>query len=100
MNLIIIFHINLLTSEAMFTGWNPTVAEVSLSIKSRLWCSKGTIDRKAQFTFYILVLTGYRLLLMRVEFRTAITRSDVSAVSDLNKILVKNRGSDIKTTAC
>ena len=52
------------------------------------------------FTFYILVLTGYRSLLMRVEFRTAITRPDVSAISDLNKILVKNRVSDIKTTAC
>ena len=52
------------------------------------------------FTFYIPVLTGYRPLLMRVKFRTAITRPDVSAISDLNKILVKNRGSDIKTTAC
>ena len=30
------------------------------------------------FTFYILVLTGYRSLLIRVEFRTAITRLDVS----------------------
>ena len=35
-----------------------------------------------------------------VEFRTAITRPDVSAISDLNEILVKNRVSDIKTTAC
>ena len=52
------------------------------------------------FTFYIPVLTGYRPLLMRVKFRTAIARPDVSAISDLNKILVKNRGSDIKTTAC
>ena len=94
-----IFHINLLTYEAMFTSWNPTGAEVSLSIKSRLRCSKGTLTLKL-FPFYILVLTGYRSLLMRVEFRTAITRLDVSAISDLNKILVKNRGSDIKTMAC
>ena len=28
-----IFHINLLTSEAMFTGWNPTEKEASLPIK-------------------------------------------------------------------
>ena len=37
---------------------------------------------------------------MRVESRTAITRPEVSAISDLNKILVKNKVSDIKTTAC
>ena len=84
----------------MFTGWNPTGGKVSLSKKSRLWCTKGTILNLKLFTFYIPVLTGYRPLLMRVKFRTAITRPDVSAISDLNKILVKNRGSDIKTTAC
>ena len=46
------------TYEAMFTGWNPTGAEVSSSIKLRLWCSKGTIDLKA---FYFLHFGTYRL---------------------------------------
>ena len=58
LNLMKIFHINLLTYEAMFTGWNPTRTEASLSIKSRLWCSKGTIDRKA---LYFLHFGTYRL---------------------------------------
>ena len=46
------------TYEAMFTGWNPTGAEVSLSKKSRLWCTKGTIDLKA---LYFLHSGTYRL---------------------------------------
>ena len=53
-----IFHINLLTYKAMFTSWNPTGTEASLSIKSRLWCSNGTIHRKA---LYFLHSGTYRL---------------------------------------
>ena len=32
----VLFHIDLLTNEAMFTGWNPTGTEASLPIDIRL----------------------------------------------------------------
>ena len=32
----VLFHIDLLTNEAMFTGWNPTGTEASLPINIRL----------------------------------------------------------------
>ena len=84
----------------MLAGWNPTGTEASLSIKSRLLCSKGTLLTVKLFTLYILVLTGYRSQLMRAEFRTAMTRATSLLIFDLNEILVKNRVSDVKTLAC
>ena len=58
LNLMKVFHINLLTNEAMFTGWNTTETEASLPIKSRLWYSKGSVDLKA---LYFLNSGTYRL---------------------------------------
>ena len=68
MNLIKIFHINLLTNEAIFTGWNPTGTEVSLPIKLRVWWSMSTVDRKTLYLYEKTLSLGYNVYLLEKDF--------------------------------
>ena len=75
----VIFHVDLLTNEAMFMGWNPSGIAVYLEMYD-FWCSWEHNSQWNQALFgleclffsrrrfsYISILTGYRSLKMGVQ---------------------------------
>ena len=72
MNVMKIFHINLLLTKQCSRVGIP-LEQKSVYLKSHDFGALRALLTLKLFTFYIPVLTGYRSLLMRVEFRTAIT---------------------------
>ena len=83
--ILVLFHIDLLTNEAVFTGWNPSgtavylymtfgaaEAQLTLTLFPIPWTKPRTLWLRMfilckEKTSYILILTGYRSLKMRVQ---------------------------------